>query len=72
MKAPDLGAAVALSRAALDPRMLQFVLVSLAVLVFLIYSGIALPAVWSAKPARRRAAADVLHQILDALHRRED
>ena len=70
MKAPDLGAAVALSRAALDPRLFQFVLVGLAVLTLLIYSGIALPAVWSAKPARRRAAADVLRQILDALRHR--
>ena len=69
MKAPDLGVAVALSRAALDPHVFQFALVGLAVLVFLIYSGIALPAVWSAKPARRRAAADVLRQILDALRR---
>jgi len=35
-------------------------------LVLLIYVGIALPAVWSAKPARRKAAAAVLSQILDA------
>lgn len=37
-----------------------------AVLVLLVYIGIALPAVWSAKPARRKAAAAVLRQILDA------
>jgi hypothetical protein len=40
-----------------------------AVLALLVYIGIALPAVWSAKPARRRAAAAVLHQILDACAR---
>lgn len=35
-------------------------------LALLVYTGIALPAVWSAKPARRKAAAAVLRQILDA------
>jgi hypothetical protein len=41
----------------------------LALLVFL---GIALPAVWSSKPARRKAATAVLGQILTTLdhHRR--
>jgi hypothetical protein len=38
----------------------------LAALVLLVYLGIALPAVWSAKPTRRKAAADVLRQILTA------
>jgi hypothetical protein len=37
--------------------------------VLLVYVGIALPAVWSAKPARRCAAAAVLRQILDACTR---
>jgi hypothetical protein len=37
-----------------------------ASLLLLIYTGIALPAVWSAKPARRKAAAAILRQILDA------
>jgi hypothetical protein len=37
-----------------------------AALVLLVYAGIALPAVWSAKPARRKAAAVVLRQILIA------
>jgi hypothetical protein len=37
-----------------------------AALMLLVYIGIALPAVWSAKPARRKAAAIVLGQILDA------
>ena len=38
----------------------------MAVLVLLVYTGIALPAVWSAKPARRKAAAAVLRQVLNA------
>lgn len=37
-----------------------------AALVLLVYAGIALPAVWSAKPARRKAAAAVLRQISNA------
>lgn len=37
------------------------------VLLLLVYFGIALPAVWSAKPARRKAAAAVLCQVLNAL-----
>jgi hypothetical protein len=36
-----------------------------AALALLIYTGIALPAVWSAKPARRTAAAAVLRQLID-------
>jgi hypothetical protein len=39
------------------------------VLALLVYAGVALPAVWSAKPARRTAAAAVLRQILAILHR---
>ena len=69
MKASDLGIAVVLSKAAIDPHLSQVVLAGLAVLVLLIYFGIALPTVWSAKSARRRAAADVLRQILDVLRR---
>lgn len=38
----------------------------LAALAMLVYLGIALPAVWSAKPARRKAAADVLRHIINA------
>ena len=38
----------------------------LAALALLVYLGIALPAVWSAKAARRKAAADVLRQVLNA------
>ena len=41
-------------------------LMSLAVLI---YIGIALPAIWSAKPARRKAAAVILKQIFSALRR---
>ena len=37
-------------------------------LFLLVYLGIALPAVWSAKPARRKAAAAVLGQVLNALN----
>lgn len=39
-------------------------------LILLVYAGIALPAVWSAKPARRKAAAAVLRQILAILRRK--
>jgi hypothetical protein len=38
----------------------------IAVLALLVYFGIAVPAVWSAKPTRRKAAAAVLDQILNA------
>jgi len=41
-----------------------------AALILLVYAGIALPAIWSAKPARRKAAADVLRQVLNAWNRR--
>jgi len=37
-----------------------------AATVLLVYIGIALPAVWSAKPARRKAAAAVLRQVFNA------
>jgi hypothetical protein len=37
-----------------------------AALVLLVYIGITLPAVWSARPACRKAAAAVLRQILNA------
>jgi hypothetical protein len=40
-----------------------------AALVLLVYIGIALPAVWSASPARREAAAAVLRQVLNACTR---
>jgi hypothetical protein len=47
--------------------MLLIFSIGVAALCLLAYLGIALPAVWSAKPARRKAAAAVLYQILNAL-----
>ena len=70
MKTSDLGAAAVLSRAALDSQLSPVIFAGLAVMVLLVYAGIALPAVWSTKPARRKAAADVLRQILGTLRRR--
>ena len=56
---------VAVAVAALVPiHALIVVAVCAGVIVLLVYAGIALPAVWSARPARRRAAAEVLRQIL--------
>ena len=55
--------------ATLPTHMLAIVAVSIGVLTLLVYAGIALPAVWSAKPARRKAAAEVLRQILAAFRR---
>jgi hypothetical protein len=69
MKASDLGVVIVLGKTAIDPHLSEVVLAGLAVLVLLIYFGIALPAVWSAKSARRKAAADVLRQILGVLRR---
>ena len=40
-----------------------------ALLALLVFFGIAFPAVWSSKPARRKAAAAVLAQILATLRR---
>jgi hypothetical protein len=48
-----------------DHALLTFGLFAAAT-VLLVYIGIALPAVWSAKPARRKAAAAVLHQVFNA------
>jgi len=56
--------------AALPIHGLPVVAASLGVLALLIYAGVVLPAVWSAKPARRKAAAAVLRQILDVIRRR--
>lgn len=44
--------------------------VSVGVLALLVYAGVALPAVWSRKPARRKAAAEVLRQILSIFRRK--
>lgn len=70
MKTSGFGIAIDLSRASIDPHLSQVILTGLAGLVLLIYVGIALPAVWSAKPTRRKAAADVLRQILSILRPR--
>ncbi|MEV0643295.1 hypothetical protein AB0I77_52140 [Streptomyces sp. NPDC050619] len=35
-------------------------------LVFFVFAGVVLPAVWSTRPARRKAAAVVLAQLLQA------
>jgi hypothetical protein len=43
----------------------------MAALILLVYIGIALPAIWSARPACRRAAAAVLRQILNARNGRD-
>lgn len=52
------------------PHLLVTVAISAALLALLVFFGIALPAVWSSKPARRRAAAAVLGQILATVGRR--
>lgn len=54
---------------ALPSHVLLVVAGSLSVFALLVYVGVVLPAVWSAKPARRKAAAAVLHQILAILRR---
>jgi hypothetical protein len=67
MNASALGIASASAfAAALPVQVLLIISGGMVALVLLVYTGIALPAVWSAKPARRKAAAAVLRQILDA------
>jgi hypothetical protein len=61
--APGLATTIAVT---LPVHVLLMLVGAAAGLALLVYIGIALPAVWSAKPARRRAAAAVLRQILDA------
>lgn len=63
--------AIAAIAVTLPAHVLLFLGAGVAALVLLIYAGIALPAVWSAKPARRKAAAAVLRQILNACTGRE-
>jgi hypothetical protein len=53
--------------AAIKSHLLLSIIVSADLIVLLVYTGIALPAVWSAKPARRKAASDTLRQILTFL-----
>jgi hypothetical protein len=51
------------------PHLLVAIAIGAALLALLVFFGIALPAVWSSKPARRKAAAAVLSQIIGTLHR---
>jgi hypothetical protein len=46
------------------PHVLLTLVICMTGLTLLIYAGIALPAIWSARPARRKAAAAVLSQVL--------
>jgi hypothetical protein len=57
--------------AALTAAQRPIVVIALAVglLMLLVFLGVALPAVWSTKPARRKAATAVLGQILATLDR---
>jgi hypothetical protein len=52
------------------PHVISVLAAALTVLALLIYAGIALPAVWSRDPERRKAAASVLRQILNTRVRR--
>jgi hypothetical protein len=45
------------------------VVFTVAAVFLLLYVGVILPAVWSAQPARRRAAREVLQRLLDTLRR---
>jgi len=55
--------------AALPAHVLMTVADGIGALALLIYAGVVLPAVWSAKPERRKAADAVLRQILSILRR---
>lgn len=63
MNTPRIQAA-GIAAVALPFHVVLIIAVCAGVLVLLVYVGIALPAVWSAKPARRKAAAELLRQIL--------
>jgi hypothetical protein len=68
MKTSVLGISAA-TAAAFPVHVLLILCACAAALTLLIYIGIALPAVWSVKPARRKAAATVLRLIFDACTR---
>lgn len=53
--------------AAYQPIVLVFVGVVVTVIVAAVVFGVLLPAVWLRKPARRRAAFDVLDRVLSTL-----
>jgi hypothetical protein len=57
---------------ALYPVLAPLLLPLLTLPALLIVLGVVLPAVWSTKPTRRRAAHAVLAQLLAALHRPRD
>lgn len=59
------------SPAILSANLLMLIAVGSIVLALLVYAGIALPAVWSTKQYRRKAATDVLGQILTVVRRNE-
>src|SRR5579862_4397392 len=64
MKASAARVTTAVLAVVVPVHVLLLFLAGAGVLTLLVYGGLALPAVWSAKPARRRAAADVLRKIL--------
>ena len=45
--------------------------VAMFALAVMIFAGVVLPAIWSAKPVRRKAAGAVLQQILDCVRRNQ-
>jgi hypothetical protein len=55
---------VAVLAAAFPSYLILVIAGGIGVLALLVYVGVVLPAVWSAKPARRKAAVAVLYQIL--------
>jgi hypothetical protein len=63
---PSTHAIAAALAVILPTHMLWFLTDGAAMAALLVYVGIALPAVWSENPARRKAAAAVLNQILNA------
>lgn len=63
-------AAAVIPRGAGYPHLVLLPTGGIAILAVLVYAGVVLPAVWSAKAARRKAAAQVLDQILSLLRRR--
>lgn len=69
MNTPRIRPAV-LVASALPLHVVLIAAVCAGALALFVYAGIALPAVWSAKPARRKAAAEVLRQILAVIRSR--
>lgn len=65
--ATTVGLLAALTTAAQRP--IVVIAVAVGLLMLLAFLGVVLPAVWSTKPARRKAATTVLDQILAALDR---